>query len=224
MAKLLIVEDDPELQQALRKGLSAENHLVDVAGSGEEARFLLRTGIYDLVILDWNLPDGTGINVAKDYRASNGSAPVLILTARRDSTEKIEGLDAGADDYMTKPFSLPELRARIRALLRRSPVIKDTNSATVRDITLDTRTCRVTHGGQEVKLRPREFALLSFLMRNPDTVFSAESLIERVWGTYSETSPDNIRTYINRLRQKLSDDDASPIIETIHGVGYRLNP
>jgi DNA-binding response OmpR family regulator len=222
MAKILVVEDDRELSGVIQDWLIAEKHSVDVVHDGREATDRLKYYQYDVAILDWELPHVSGVDICKTYRASGGTMPILMLTGRRAVESRIEGLDAGADDYLGKPFELSELSARLRALLRR-PAQYGGKTLTVRSIVLETDTYRVTVDGKEVTLLPKEFALLEFLMRHPNQVFSSEALIDRVWPSDSEASPDTVRTYVNRLRKKLDVEGQSSAIRTIHGIGYKLD-
>lgn len=223
MAKVLLVEDEKALSDVVVDWLTSQQYLVDHVDNGKEAMDRLRFYQYDLVILDWNLPEMEGIDVCKQFRLGGGLTPILMLTGKRAIEDKESGLDAGADDYLTKPFHMKELSARIRALLRRPAAITG-KDLTARDVILDPTTHRVTKAGQEVTILPKEFALLEFLMRHPQEVFSAEALIERVWPTDSEASSSTIRTYVNRLRNKIDTDSQASMISTVHGIGYRFDP
>ncbi len=221
MAKILIVEDDLRLAENIGKWLVLEKHVVEHLEDGQEATDHLRFYPYDLIILDWGLPGVSGIEVLRQYRSHGGIAPVLMLTGRKEVDEKEKGLDAGADDYLTKPFHMRELGARVRALLRRPP---EHPGQTLRfgDLTLDTVNHRVMKGDQEIELLPKEFALLQFLMRHPGQVFSPEAIVDRVWASISEVSPESVRTYVTRLRSKIGSAGEESVIKNIHGVGYRL--
>jgi DNA-binding response OmpR family regulator len=223
MAKILIVEDEIDLSEPVRAYLTHEHHLVEVVADGREAMERLRFYKYDLIILDWMLPGVQGVDVCKTFRASGGTTPILMLTSRKQTQDKITGLDAGADDYITKPFDVAEISARVRALLRR-PQQVTTNVLAARNVTLDPTTFKVTRDGADVQLLPKEFALLEFFMRYPGQVFSAEALLDRVWSSESEASPETIRTYIKRLRQKLDTPGQPSMLVTVHGVGYKLEP
>lgn len=222
MAKILIVEDEPDLSEPVRAYLTHEHHLVEVVEDGNEAMERLRFYKYDLIIMDWMLPGMHGVDVCKHFRDSGGTTPILMLTSRRQTNDKITGLDAGADDYLTKPFDVHEISARVRALLRRPQAVQS-NVLSVRNLVLETSTFRVTRDGQDIQLLPKEFALLEFFMRHPNQVFSAEALLDRVWSSESEASPETIRTYIKRLRQKIDTKEVASIISTVHGVGYKLD-
>ena len=222
MAKILLIEDEPDISDLVTQWLKNEHHVVEAVHSGEDALDLLRIYTFDLLILDWMLPGLSGIEVCKSFRDKGGSTPILMLTAKRHVDEKEVGLDAGADDYLTKPFELKELSARIRALLRR-PVNFRGTVLKVGPINMDTTTYKVTHdSGDEIQLLPKEFALLEFFMRHPNQVFSAEALLDRVWASESEASPETIRTYIKRLRKKIDEKGKPSMVSTVHGVGYKL--
>jgi DNA-binding response OmpR family regulator len=221
MSKILMVEDDAELTAMVSEWLSFERHMVEVVHMGREGMDRLRNCQYDLIILDWSLPDLTGLEICRQYRSTGGSTPIIMLTGRGSITDKEAGLDSGADDYLTKPFNMKELSARIRALLRRASNVTS-NVLTVGDIVVDPGKYKVTRGGQEIQLLPREFALLEFFMRHPDEVFSADALLQRVWHSESEATSDALRTCIKRLRQKIDANEDDSIIQTIPRVGYRL--
>lgn len=222
MAKILFAEDEKALADVVIDWLSSQQFMVDHVDNGKEAYERLKFYQYDAAVLDWNMPGMEGIDVCKSYRASGGSIPILMLTGKREIDDKEAGLDAGADDYLTKPFHMKELSARIRALLRRPGGVVS-KQLKARDITLDPEQHKVTKGGVEVNLLPKEFALLEFLLRHPAQVFTAEALIERVWPTDSDSSSGAIRTYVNRLRAKIDTKDEPSIITTVHGIGYRLD-
>ncbi|MFN8656268.1 MAG: response regulator transcription factor [Candidatus Obscuribacterales bacterium] len=222
MAKILIVEDEPDLSDPIRAFLMHEHHIVEVVDNGLEALERLRFYKYDVIILDWMLPGLQGVEVCKQFRAGGGTTPILMLTARKQTTEKIFALDAGADDYLTKPFDVQEVSARVRALLRR-PAAMSGNVLKARNLVLETSTFKVTREDEDIQLLPKEFALLEFLMRHPNQVFSAEALLDRVWASDSDASPETIRTYVKRLRQKIDTTGQPSIIGTVHGVGYKLD-
>jgi DNA-binding response OmpR family regulator len=223
MPKVLLVEDEKAISDLIVDYLEAQNYLVDLVTNGEDAANRMQFFPYDLVILDWNLPGKEGVDVCKGYRAGGGKTPVIMLTCKRDLDSKEAGFDAGADDYLTKPFQMRELGFRVKALLRRSQDVQ-ASALKVRDVTLDTESRRVLKGEAEVELLPKEFALLEFLMKNPNRVFSPEALIDRVWSSDSEASASVIRSYIQRLRSKLDTKGETSLIGTVHGVGYRLDP
>lgn len=221
MAKILIVEDEIDLAAPVRDSLAREHHLVEIVDRGPEALEHLRLYKYDLIILDWMLPGMSGLDICQAFRATGGTTPVLMLTARAEVDDKELGLDSGADDYLTKPFHLKELLARVRALLRRpQPVTSRVLAAG--DLSLDPAARRVTKAGKEIHLLPKEFSLLEFLMRHPNQVFSAEALIERIWESDTMAMPDTIRTHIKTLRRKVDSEGRPSLIATVHGVGYKL--
>jgi DNA-binding response OmpR family regulator len=221
MAKLLLVEDDTDLSGRVTEWLSFEQHAVECVFDGLEASERLKFYQYELVILDWNLPKKTGIEVCKEFRGRGGSTPILMLTGKGSVDEKETGLDAGADDYLTKPFHLKELSARIRALLRR-PVSFAGTTLKVGSLEIDPSSHKLTINGAEVSLLPKEYAILEFLMRHANEVFSPDALLNRVWNSESDASTDTVYTYIKTLRKKISPEAPSSIIKTVHGVGYKL--
>jgi len=222
MSKILVIEDNPETAAYIEEVLTLDVYMVDLINNGSDASVRLKDYQYDLIIIDWNLPGQTGPEVCAAYRAANGNAPILMLTANASDNHKEFGLDSGADDYLTKPFSLKELKARVRALLRRSnrQVI---GLLKCKDIELDPAAFKVTKAGTEIKLLPKEFALLEFFMRNPNQVFTSEQVFHRVWHTDSEAGTDALRSALRRLRQKLGEDADKSTIVTIPGVGFRLD-
>jgi DNA-binding response OmpR family regulator len=222
MAKLLMIDDDEQLVRTTKDYLKLDQHLVDSAHTAEDAFLLLAAASYDVIILDWELPDSTGINILQRIRGKGWMMPVLMLTGRQAIEDREAGLDAGADDYLVKPFHFKELLARLRALLRRAtPQVSDTLRAA--GLVMDTKMLSVSRDGQGIKLARNEFALLEFLMRHPNQVFSAEALISSVWPTDNAVSSESVRTCVKRLRQKLGDSGEQPIIQTLHSIGYRLN-
>jgi len=201
--------------------LGEDGYQVELVDNGAAAQERLGKQPYDVLIVDWGLPDIAGTDLCKQYRDGGGSASILMLTGRGAITDKEEGLDAGADDYLTKPFHPRELSARLRALLRRPRELRD-NILQAADITLDPGAARVTRAGKEVNLLPKEFALLEFLMRNPNQVFAADVLLDKVWSKESENSPDTVRVHITKLRSKIDKEGEPSIIRTVHRVGYKL--
>lgn len=221
MSKILLVEDELDLLELVSMALSARGFSVQKCSSGDEALGMLRVYKFDLIILDWMMPDITGIEVLKQYREMGGKLPVLMLTAKASADDKEFGLDSGADDYLTKPFDIKELGARVRALLRRPSDVTSTllESGNIR---IDPASCRVEKSGKEIHLRPKVYDLLVFFMRHPDQVFTTEALMDRVWMDDSTASPDTVRTHIKLLRQSLRTDGVPDLIETIRGKGYIL--
>lgn len=222
MAKILIVEDDLGLSKMVRDWLVFEKHQVEEVADGTEALEKLRFYEYDLVILDWMLPGISGVQILREFRNTRGSTPVLMLTGKDTIIDKETGLDAGADDYLTKPFHMKELSARTRALLRRPRDIV-TDTIKVGDLLLDRGKHKILKNNVEVKLLPKEFALIDFLMRHPNQVFSVDALLNRVWESESDATADAVTTCVKRIRKKLDSEGKPSIIRTVHGVGYRLD-
>jgi len=221
MAKLLIVEDNVPVAMSVQEWLEFEGHTSDIAVTGNEALEWLHGFEYDAMILDWDLPEVSGIEVLRQYRDKGGMSPVLMLTGKSAVEEKAMALDAGADDYLTKPFHPKELGARMRALLRRPTQILG-KTLSVRNIALDTNTLKVTRDGQEVVLQRLECALLAFFLNHPQEVFSTDALLRRVWDSDSDVSIDAIYQCIKKIRKKLDTAGQPSILRTVHGIGYRL--
>jgi DNA-binding response OmpR family regulator len=221
MAKVLIVEDDLALCDIITDWLSHQNYIVETVATGAEAEEFLRSFRYDAIVLDWGLPDTSGVEVCQRFRAGGGQTPILMLTGKREIHEKEHGLDAGADDYLTKPFDVKELSARLRALLRRAGGMTD-NILCAGNIRLDPAKHTVTRDGAEVKLFRKEFALLEFLLRNQNKVFSPEALLDHVWASESGVGPETVRTSVKRLRQSIDTDGQPSLVENLRGVGYKL--
>ena len=221
--RLLVVEDKQKLALALQKGLKQENYAVDVCFDGEEGLNMALSIEYDLLILDRMLPGLSGIDIVEKIRSKQIQTPVIFLTAKDTICDRIEGLDAGADDYLVKPFSFDELLARVRALLRRPPDSKS-NVLTYKDLTLDINAFIVKRGTKNVNLTNKEFALLEYLMRNPEKPHSKEQIIEHVWSFESEILPNNVEVFIGYLRNKIDKPfpDKPTLINTKRGFGYVL--
>lgn len=230
MAKVLVVDDEPNLLHTLRYGLRQAGYEVATAASGEDALTIAAHEKPDIVVLDVMLPGLDGFEVCRQIRA-NSAVPILMLTARTDEVDRVVGLEVGADDYLTKPFSTRELLARVKAMLRRRELIRrelaTAPSATERlvseDLQVDVGAHRVVLSERPVQLKPREFELLTFLMRNRGQLFSAEQLLEQVWGYVDTSDPRTVPVHIRSLREKLEDEPSHPRrIETVRGVGYRF--
>ena len=221
MAKILIVEDDIPVAETVEEWLKLEHHMVEKLHRGAEALECLKAFEYDLIVLDWMLPEVSGTEICEQFRSRGGKTPILMLTVNDAVSQKATGLDAGADDYLTKPFHPKELIARVRALLRRPPDSSVEKSLTIGKIVVDPVTHRVTKDGEEIPLQPMEFALLEFLFRHPDQAFTTEALLQRVWWD-CDSDVDAIYTSIKRLRQKLQIPGELPTIKTIRGTGYVL--
>jgi len=224
VTRVLVVDDEPQIVRALQINLKARSYEVHVAASGQAA--LRVAGQYppDLVILDLGLPDLDGVEVIRGLRGWT-EAPVIVLSGRSDSTDKVEALDAGADDYLTKPFGIDELLARMRAVLRRSSGTEDLPVVEVGPATVDLAAKRVTVAGDEVRLTPTEWHLLEVLVRHPGKLMSQRQLLTEVWGPGYETAHGNLRFYMGQLRRKLEPDTARPKhLITEPGMGYRFEP
>lgn len=217
MAKILVVEDTQDILDLLKKTLEQEHHTVETCNNGTDGWFYLSSYEYDLAILDWQLPGKAGIDLVKEYRATGGLMPVLMLTGMSAYSNREQGLDGGADDYLTKPFNVGELCARVRALLRRAARSTD-NILRAAGIELDPDNYVVKKNGELVELQPKEFQLLQFFMRNPNKVFEQEAVLNRVWPSDSEATVQALRSTLRRLRLKV--DPENEIIRTVHGVGY----
>lgn len=227
MAKILLAEDDLDLCTTLVPALEAERHIIDLAHDGDQAIAMLKTDTYDVIVLDWEMPKKSGLQVLQHFRQTGGTTPIIMLTGKSSVTDKESGLDSGADDYLTKPFEQRELNARIRTLLRRAAGGNAaSNMLEYGDLVLDPVKYRLTKSGAELHLAPRDFALLEFFMRNPGHVFSVQSILSRVWSYESEASPDGLRAAIRRIRRVVDTDDdpERSIIENVSRVGYRLRP
>jgi two-component system OmpR family response regulator len=219
--RVLIVEDDPDISEVLVRGLNEEGIAVDLARDGEDGAFKAANPVYEVIVLDLLLPKADGLTVLRGLRAAGMTTPVLVLTARDAVADRIRGLDAGADDYLVKPFAFGEFLARVRALVRRvrrdfDPVLR------VGPLTLDQTTRRVRWGPALVDLSAREFAILHILMQHPDEVLSRTRIYEQVWNETMEIMSNVIDVHINQIRKKLARAGADSIITTVRGAGYRL--
>jgi len=221
--RILLVDDDELLLQVLASNLTAQLHAVDIAMDGEAGWDYAQAAAYDLIVLDVNLPKLDGIRLCQRLRQNGYIEPILLLTAKGESADKVIGLDSGADDYVVKPCSVEELSARIRALLRRqysssSPVLE------WGDLCLTPSTCTVTFKETELSLSAKEYSLLELFMRNPQRVFSSNLILEHLWGFEDTPGAETVRTHIKRLRRKLKSAGAEEVIDTVYGIGYRLKP
>jgi two-component system, OmpR family, response regulator len=219
--RILIVEDEPKLARLLARGLAEEGHPADVAASGEEALWMAEAAPYDAIVLDVMLPGLDGFAVCRALRDRRVWTPVLMLTARDALTDRIEGLDTGADDYLLKPFAFGELLARLRALVRRAPGERPTQLETG-DLRLDPAEHRVWRAADEVVLTTKEFALLEVFMRHPGETLSRVQLLDRAWDMAFESRSNVIDVYVRYLREKIDRPFGRRAIETVRGVGYRL--
>ncbi|WAL60650.1 two-component system response regulator RppA [Thermocoleostomius sinensis] len=221
--KILLVEDDVKQLMPLQTVLSQAGHNVDGVNDGETAQWLISEKEYDLLILDWMLPQISGLNLCKRYRALGKVSPVLMITAKDTTLDKVAGLDAGADDYLVKPIDIVEFMARVRALRRRSPLWQG-DSLCVSDLQLHLDTLTVERQGEIVALSSREFQLLEYFMRHPHQVLSRGQIEQTVWEWGEEPESNAITVLVRKLRQRLQTVGAGDWIETIYGMGYRLNP
>lgn len=220
--KILVVEDEIKLARAIKRALELQNHAVDMVHDGREGYDLAAAGHYDVVILDMMLPHLDGVAICQQLRAEKIDTPLLMLTAKGQVSDKIAGLDSGADDYMVKPFSFEELFSRIRALARRAhqtsePVLR------VQDLTLDPATFQVQRNGRALSLSAKEFAILEYLMRRKNTIVSKEQIVDHVWNYEADILPSTVEVHIKNLRDKIDKPFASPLIRTARGFGYEIH-
>jgi two-component system, OmpR family, response regulator len=220
--KVLVLEDERKISSLIRRGLEAQGFTVDTAQNGDEAYLLATTRPYDALILDIMVPGRDGLSILRNLREKKNSVPVVLLTARSELNERIEGLNLGADDYLTKPFFIDELVARIHAVTRRSTG-KIQSVLNVADLTLNLITREVRRGENRIELSPREFALLEHLMRSPGRVLTRVQICEQVWDYHFDPGTNLVDVYIQRLRKKVDSASSLKLIETIRGVGYRIN-
>jgi heavy metal response regulator len=219
--RILVVEDEKKVASFIKKGLEEEGYAVDVAADGEEGLGLALMRVHDLIVLDIRLPKMDGLRVLQALRHDSVTTPVLLLTVRATIEDKVLGLDAGADDYLTKPFAFQELVARVRALLRRRTEAEPT-VLRLGDLRLDPARRTVTRGDEKIDLTPREFALLDYFMRNPGRVLTRTMIAEHVWDYSFDTSTNVIDVYVNYLRKKVDAGREPKLLHTIRGVGYVL--
>lgn len=221
--RILVVEDEPAAAAVLAKGLREHAHAVDVAVDGDQALEQVGINDYDLVILDVLLPGINGLDLCRQLRAQGTTVPILMLTARGGLDQRVEGLDAGADDYLPKPYHFPELLARVRALLRRRPALAAA-VLRVEDLTVDPRARRVARGGQTIRLTTKEYALLEYLVRRQGEVVGRADIAEHVWDDAFDPMSNLIEVYIQRLRRKIDDGHEPKLIQTRRGAGYTIDP
>jgi two-component system OmpR family response regulator len=222
--RLLIVEDDATIADFVAKGLTEAGFAVDVAADGARGLDLATDGAYDVAIIDVMLPQVDGLTLIDRMRARGVRTPVLILSARRTVDDRVRGLQAGGDDYLTKPFAFAELLARVQALIRRSTGTTEPTRLTVGDLTIDLLTRRTERAGRPLDLRPREFALLEYLMRNPGRVLSKTMILSHVWGYNFNPGTNVVDVLVSRLREKIDKDFEPKLLHTVRGVGYVLEP
>ncbi|HSX39038.1 MAG TPA: response regulator transcription factor, partial [Candidatus Saccharimonadales bacterium] len=221
--RILVVEDEHKIANSIKKGLEQEHYAVDVAYNGNDGYDLASEEEYDLIILDLMLPGKNGIDICRDLRKNSIHIPVLILTARGQVQDKVAGLDSGADDYLTKPFSFEELLARVRALVRR-PKQTLNSELKVDDLTLDSKSFEVKRDSTDVKLSSKEFALLEYLMRNAEKILTKEQITNHVWDYDADILPNTVEVYIKNLRNKVDIpfENKPPLIQTVRGFGYKI--
>ncbi len=219
--RLLIVEDDDRLADALRRGLEEAGHVVDLAGDGISARLIATDHPFDAIVLDVNLPGCDGLSVLRDLRLAGVSTPIVIATARDETEDVVEGLDAGADDYIRKPFALSELAARLRTVTRReappAPAVLVCGT-----LSLDLSTRRVTRGDREIAMTARELAFLEYFLRNQKRVLTRPMIETALWDRTSETTSNVVDVYVRRLRLKIDGPGQQPLLHTVRGIGYRM--
>lgn len=221
--KVLLVEDNERVAQFVRKGLLEEGHIVDHADNGRDGLFFAASGQYDVMILDRMLPGGVdGLGIVEVLRKTGNKTPILILSALAEVDDRIRGLRAGGDDYLTKPFAFGELAARLEALVRRSKGVEIQTVLTVADLRIDLLSHRVTRGGKPIQLQRREFKLLEYLVRHAGQVVTRTMLLENVWEHHFDPQTNVIDVHISRLRQKIDSGSGCALLYTIRGVGYRL--
>ncbi|WOD39612.1 response regulator [Nodosilinea sp. E11] len=221
--RILLVDDDELLTQQLADFLVSQLYTVDIALDGDSGWNYAQAADYDLIVLDINLPKLNGIRLCQKLRQAQYSKPILLLTAQGDTSDKVVGLDAGADDYLVKPCTLNELSARVRALLRRSSTLSDPILRSG-DLCLDPSTCEVSYRGQLLSLSPKEYGLLELFLRHPQRIFSSSSILEHLWNFDDTPGEETVRTHIKRLRRKLKTAGIDTLIDTVYGMGYRLQP
>ena len=225
MMRILVVEDEEHLATLVAEVLGREGYAAEVVGDGRTALARALVEPFDLLVVDWMLPDLDGVQVIKRLRAADIGVPVLMLTARSQVEDRVEGLDAGADDYLPKPFAFPELLARVRALARRPPEKSGEETAlTVGDVTLDPGRHEVRRAGERIDLTAKEFALLATLMQRPGQIFTRSVLLDTVWGGITGTYTNAVDLYVHYLRKKLDRPDETSRIRTVHGTGYTFDP
>ena len=222
--QLLIVDDDPELRQFLRAELEIEGYSCQEAASGQQALTQIRSQNWDLLVLDWSLPDFSGVEICRRLRQTENHTPVLMLTAHDDVKERVEALDAGADDYLTKPFSIEELLARVRARLRRhgEPQSSEFETVQLADLVISPASREVHRAGEAITLTGKEFMLLELLIRKPNQVHSRNSILNAVWGENWVGDDNVLDVYIRALRRKIEKPGSNTLIQTVRGVGFML--
>lgn len=220
--KILVVEDEKTLREAIIDILSEEKYLVDGVGAGDEGLYLAEQGIHDLLILDIMLPELSGLEILKQLRNKGDATPILLLTARDSVEDKVTGLNNGADDYLVKPFAVPELLARVKALLRRRGNVGQEGDISYRDISINAKLKQAAIGQQALDLTIKEFELLEFLVINSEQIITREQIFDRIWGFESETTAGIVDLYVHYLRKKLALFGKDTLINTVRGAGFML--
>ncbi|MEJ2228062.1 MAG: response regulator transcription factor [Alphaproteobacteria bacterium] len=222
--KVLLIEDDAEMADYVAVGFRQEGHIVEIATNGQDAIILASGLTHDILIVDRRLPDMDGLNVVHTFRANGGTAPVIFLTTMSSIDDRVEGFEAGGDDYLIKPFAFSELRARVYALGRRPPVMQTETILRVGDLEMDLLRRRVTRSGQEIDLQPLEFRILEYLIRNKGRVVTRTMLLDRVWDFHFDPKTKVVEANISRLRNKIDRPFDQPLLHTLRGSGYILEP
>lgn len=222
--RILLIEDDRATADYVAKGLTEEGHVVDVARDGKDGLFLALNEPFDVVVTDRMVPGPDGLTIIRALRASGVRTPVLVLTALGEVDRRVEGLDAGADDYLAKPFAFAELRARVRALARRPAGPVEETELVVGDLRMDLLRRVVTRGGRTVELLPTEWRLLEYMMRHPGEVLTRTMLLEKVWDFSFDPTTNVVDVHVSRLRRKIEAEGEAPMIRTVRGAGYALDP
>jgi two-component system copper resistance phosphate regulon response regulator CusR len=220
--RILVIEDERKVAEFVARGLKAERYAVDVADNGDSGWAMVNTYEYDLIILDLMLPGMNGLELLRRFRARNTQTPILILTARDATASKVENFEAGADDYLTKPFAFAELQMRVKALLRRGP-INHGSVVRIADLELDRLSQQVRRGGKRLELTPKEYALLEYLATNPGRVFSRTMIVDHVWDQGFDGLTNIVDVYVRHLREKVDAPFPTKLIHTVRGVGYSLS-
>lgn len=218
--RVLVLEDDPDIADLIINVLKSDGYAIDHVSHGQKAIFLGKTNDYDVMVFDVNLPDGNGMDVCAEIRKVKKEVPVIFLTVLSDIPSKVKAFDSGGDDYLVKPFSLEELRVRVKALLRR-PKLPIPDVLSVSGLVLDSKKHTLTRDGKPVELRVKEFALLEYIMRNAGTVLSRGMMLEHVWDMNIDPFTNTIDVHIRSIRKKMNDEEGN-VIKTIHGMGYKI--
>jgi two-component system OmpR family response regulator len=221
--KILLIEDDPDTSEYIAKGLREHGHAVDHSANGRDGMLLASGGRYDVIVIDRMLPELDGLTIVKTIRAAGGKAPVLLLTTLGGINDRVEGLEAGADDYLTKPFAFSELYARVGALARRPPMAEESAVLRVGDLELNRLKRTVIRSGKRIELQPQEFRLLEYLMRHAGQVVTRTMLLEHVWEFHFDPHTSVVETHISRLRAKVDREFGEELIHTVRGSGYSLD-